>query len=149
MKKNTYVLLLAMFLVMVITAGCSSSPAAADKQAEKGSAAVEKESPVAKEEPVAQEKPAAFSYKDGTYESSSDAGIHPGLKVSVVVKEGKIAEVKVVEHQETDGIGTVAIEKLPSLIIEAQSTEVDLVTGASLSSGAIKEAVNKALEQAK
>ncbi|HHY27239.1 MAG TPA: FMN-binding protein [Desulfitobacterium dehalogenans] len=129
MRKNKYVLILSLFLVLVIAAGCSSSPAAADKPAENGSAAV--------------------SYKDGTYEGTSDAGIHPGLKVSVVVKDGKIAEVNVVEHQETDGIGSIAIEKLPSQIIEAQSTEVDSVTGASLSSGAIKEAVNKALDQAK
>ncbi|AFL99047.1 hypothetical protein Desde_0596 [Desulfitobacterium dehalogenans ATCC 51507] len=143
MRKNKYVLILSLSLVLVIAAGCSSSPAAADKPAENGSAAVSKESP------AANEGPAAVSYKDGTYEGTSDAGIHPGLKVSVVVKDGKIAEVNVVEHQETDGIGSIAIEKLPSLIVEAQSTEVDSVTGASLSSGAIKEAVNKALEQAK
>ncbi|SHN75146.1 FMN-binding protein [Desulfitobacterium chlororespirans] len=88
-------------------------------------------------------------YKDGTYEGSSDKGIHPGLKVSVTVQGGKIAEVAVVENQETPGVGSMAIEALPAKIVEAQSTEVEAVSGASLSSAAIKEAVDKALEQAK
>ncbi|MFZ7121110.1 MAG: FMN-binding protein [Eubacteriaceae bacterium] len=87
-------------------------------------------------------------YTDGTYEGSSDAGMHAGLKVSVVVENGEISEVNVVEHSETDGIGTVAVAKLPDMIVEAQSTEVDTVSGASKSSAAIIEAVNNALAQA-
>jgi uncharacterized protein with FMN-binding domain len=88
-------------------------------------------------------------YKDGTYEGSSDAGLHPGLKVKVVVKEGNISEVNIVQQKETEGVGTKAIEELPALIIKAQSTKVDSVSGASKTSSAIKEAVDKALAQAK
>ncbi|TWH56904.1 uncharacterized protein with FMN-binding domain [Desulfitobacterium sp. LBE] len=89
------------------------------------------------------------AYKDGTYQGSSDKGVHPGLKVEVTVKDGKIAEVNVVENNETVGVGSIAVEQLPGKIVEAQSTDVDSVSGASLSSAAIKEAVDIALEHAK
>lgn len=88
-------------------------------------------------------------YKDGTYEGTSDQGMHPGLKVSVTVEDGKMTQINVIEYNETEGIGTQAIEQLPEKIIEAQSTDVDSISGASVSSDAIKDAVNKALEQAK
>ncbi len=88
-------------------------------------------------------------YKDGTYEGTSNKGIHPGLKVSVTIKDDKITDITVVENQETEGIGSRAVAELPGKIVEAQSTEVEAISGASLSSAAIKEAVNHALEQAK
>ena len=86
---------------------------------------------------------------DGTYEGTSDAGMHAGLKVEVTVAEGKISDVKVTEHQETEGIGTEAIDKIPGEIKEKQSTEIEVVSGATLTSNAIIEATNKALEGAK
>ena len=89
----------------------------------------------------------APKYTDGTYEGEAE-GMYP-LKVSVVVKDGKISDVKVIEHTETEGIGTLAIDQLPAAIVEKNSTDVDAVSGATLTSNGIKEAVNKALEDAK
>lgn len=86
-------------------------------------------------------------YKDGTYTGEAE-GMYP-LKVSVEVKDGKIAKVEVVEHEETEGIGTLAIEPVPAAIVAKNSTDVDGVSGATLTSNGIKEAVNKALEGAK
>ncbi|WP_018306546.1 FMN-binding protein [Desulfitobacterium hafniense] len=88
-------------------------------------------------------------YKDGTYEGISNKGIQPGLKVSVTIKDDKITDVTVTENGETEGVGSRAIDELPGKIVEAQSTEVEAISGASLSSAAIKEAVDLALEQAK
>lgn len=145
MKKNKIVIILsALLLVLIIATGCSSTPTATETPASNGSPAVENESSATTDEAVTK-----GDYIDGTYEGTSDAGIHPGLKVSVVVENGNITAVNIIEHNETEGIGTVALEKIPALIVEAQSVEVDAVTGASLSSTAIKEAVDKALEQAK
>lgn len=86
-------------------------------------------------------------YTDGTYEGEGQ-GMAP-LKVEVEVKEGKIASVKVVEHEETEGISEPALEQIPALIVEKNSTDVDSVSGATVTSDAIKDAVNKALENAK
>lgn len=131
MKKNKLIPSVLIFLLtMSIATGCGSNPS------DNESAAAPKEAK-------------GTNYADGTYEGSSDAGIAPGLKVSVDVKDGKITTVNVIEHHETEGIGTLAIEELPALIIEAQSTDVDSVSGATTSSTAIKEAVDKALAQAK
>ncbi|MBC8587896.1 FMN-binding protein [Paratissierella segnis] len=86
-------------------------------------------------------------YNDGTYEGEA-TGMQP-LKVSVEVKDGKIADVKVTEHDETPEISDPAIEQIPAAIVEKNSTDVDAVSGATITSTAIKDAVNNALESAK
>ncbi len=85
---------------------------------------------------------------DGTYEGEAD-GHNDTLKVSVEVKDGKIADVQVTEHSESDGFADEALEQIPGNIVEKNSTDVDAIAGATVTSNAIKEAVNKALEQAK
>ena len=87
------------------------------------------------------------SYKDGTYTGDAE-GMAP-LKVSVEVAGGKITKVEVVEHTETEGISDPAIEQIPALIVEKNSTDVDSVSGATITSDAIKAAVASALEGAK
>jgi len=89
------------------------------------------------------------AYTDGTYEGSSDAGMHEGLVVTVEVEGGDISQVSVTEHHETEGVGTNAFEPVTTAIVEAQSTEgVEAVAGATLTSNAIIEAANEALAQA-
>ena len=61
----------------------------------------------------------------------------------------KIVNVEATGSNETQGIGSNAIEQLPAKIVEANSTEVDAIAGATITSKAIKEAVNSALESAK
>ncbi len=137
MKKNRLITVsTAVLFTLLVAAGCGSNSAKA-------------ENPPVNEPAAPHEGSAEVSYTDGTYEGSSNAGIHPGLEVSVVVKDGKIAAVNVTKQNETEGVGSIALEKLPALIVEAQSTEVDSVSGATLSSTALKEAVDKALAQAK
>src|SRR5690554_2333347 len=85
---------------------------------------------------------------DGVYEGTSDAGMHPGLKVAVTFEGGSITNVEFVEHGETEGISDPAIEGVPAAIVEASSTMVDAVSGATYTSDAIKEAVSLALEGA-
>lgn len=67
------------------------------------------------------------------------------LKVAVTVSEGKITEVRVTEHKETEGVGTKAIDTLPDAIVQAGSTQVDVVAGATYTSKAILAAVDNAL----
>ena len=83
-------------------------------------------------------------WADGTYTSSAN-GMNGAVKVSVTVEGGKITKVDVVDHQETAGISDPALEQIPAAIVEAQSTEVDVVSGATMTSNAIIEAAKKAL----
>lgn len=75
-------------------------------------------------------------------------GMGGSVKVKITVDGGKLTKVEVIEHAETPGIGTFAIDKLPDAIVAAQSADVDSVTGASLTSEAIKTAVREAMAKA-
>lgn len=67
------------------------------------------------------------------------------LVVAVTMNGDDITRVKITEHHETEGVGTRAIDALPTLIAEADSTDVDGVSGATVTSNAIKAAVSQAL----
>ncbi|MHC4916060.1 MAG: FMN-binding protein [Planctomycetota bacterium] len=87
--------------------------------------------------------------RDGTY-SGSAKGMEGQLKVSVTVKAGKITEVKVTEHHETKSRSGVrkALAEVPAKIVEKNGLAVDAVTGATVTSKAIREAVAAALKAA-
>ena len=71
------------------------------------------------------------------------------VRVEVVADSERIYRVRVLEHQETEGIGSKAIEQLPALIVEANGIEgVDGVSGASVTSKAIFTAMEDILAQA-
>ncbi len=93
--------------------------------------------------------PKPGAYKNGIYEGSSASGMHGEVKVQVSVAKGRIAEVKITTQNETQGIGTIAIEKLSSEILEKQGTDVAAVSGASVTSKAFLEAAADALAKAK
>ena len=87
------------------------------------------------------------TFKAGTYEGSA-TGFGGDLKVEVVLSDEAIDSVTVTENSETEGIGSKAVETLPQAIVDAQSVDVDSVSGATVSSEAIKAAVTMALETA-
>ena len=70
------------------------------------------------------------------------------MTVRVTLGENKaIEQVEVLKQTETS-IGQKAIQTLPNKMVEANTYEVDSVTGASATSRALKEAVKKAIESA-
>jgi Polyferredoxin len=87
-------------------------------------------------------------YKDGVYEGTG-RGYRPNIKVSVTIKNGKISAVEIGDNNETPRFAERALEILPSEIVNAQSTDVDGVSGATRSSNGIKAAVEDALSKAK
>lgn len=82
------------------------------------------------------------------YLASTEAGIGGRIVVRVTYKNKQIKNVEVLENHETEGIGAVAIKELPSRIVKANSTDVDAVSGASTTTRALEEAVNKAIKKA-
>lgn len=94
----------------------------------------------------AENKEEEITLGDNEYAGSA-VGIAP-LTLKVKVEEGKIAAIEVISDTETKALGDIAIEKMIDRIIEAQSTDVDTVSGATLTSNAIIVAVNEALEKA-
>ncbi len=86
-------------------------------------------------------------FTPGVY-TGEGKGFGGTITVEVTLTEDKIESVKIVSNDETQGIGSLAVESLPEAIVAAQSTQVDIVGSATVSSGAILEAVNDALTKA-
>ena len=96
-------------------------------------------------------EPTKPSYAAGTYTGSAP-GMKGEVSVEVTFSEDAIQEVKVVSQQETYGVGQgmtmTPVETLPGLIVEHQSLAIDTLTGATITSNAILNAVSKAVEAA-
>lgn len=90
---------------------------------------------------------ASVALAEGTCTGTA-LGRNGDVTVEVTLDGDKIAAVAVTDHQETEGIGTIAIDALPDAIVAAQSIAVDSVTGATITSDAILAAVASALESA-
>lgn len=71
------------------------------------------------------------------------------VKVKVTMDGDKIANIEVLSHTETAGVSDPAFETVPAAILQAQSTQVDAATGATVSSKAIMAAVEDALSKVK
>lgn len=89
----------------------------------------------------------AYAYTPGTY-TAAIAGQNGPVKVEVTTSADKILSVKIIDQKETEGIGSKAVAALPSEIFKAQSADVQGIAGASVSSAAIKKAVQECLNQA-
>ena len=89
-------------------------------------------------------------YVPGTYTGYGKGfNVDEDIVVSVTVDQNNILSITVEDHYETVGTGTKAFSILPDLIIKANSTNVDAVTGATITSKGFLEAVEDALQQAK
>lgn len=97
--------------------------------------------------PAVTEKTLSGSYRDGTY-LGTGAGYGGEIQVQVTIQNNAITALKVLQaKEETPSFLTKAEGVLPA-ILEQQTTEVDVVAGATYSSRGILSAVADALSQA-
>lgn len=75
-------------------------------------------------------------------------GMFCEIVAEVTVADGKIVDVKLTGDAETPELGGVVLEQMPGKIMQAQSADVDGVAGATVTTNAVKAAVNDALAQA-
>ena len=86
-------------------------------------------------------------YKPGTY-SAKAAGIGD-VVVTMTFDANKITDVVLDVSHETPSIGQAAAETLKKSLMAAQSAEIDVVSGASITSRAVHQAAAKCIAQAK
>ncbi len=91
--------------------------------------------------------PAAAAMADGTY-TGVGQGKNGDVTVELQVTGGKLAAVRVVKHVETPGISDAALTQFPQRVVDAQSLKVDAVSGATLTSDGIRNAVADAIRKA-
>ena len=62
---------------------------------------------------------------------------------------GKLRRIQALpkDHAETEGLADAALKDIPAAIVEANSTDVDSITNATVTSDAIKAAVKDALSK--
>ena len=83
---------------------------------------------------------------DGTY-SATAQGLGGDVTVTLTIENGALAAVAAEGPDETQGIGTRALEIMPSDMLSKNSIEVDGVSGATVTSNAILQAAADALAQ--
>lgn len=106
-----------------------------------------KEAELLKEYQEAMAELEGTGYEDGTYTGEAQ-GFGGPVSMEVVVKDGKIAEINVLSAEKEDGAYFTMAEDIIPAMIEAQSADVDTISGATFSSTGIKDAVAIALEKA-
>ena len=84
---------------------------------------------------------------DGTY-TSTVKGFSGDVNVETVITDGKISSVTVTDHGDTADIAGPAFEELTAAIVAEQSIAIDTVSGATVSSEALLEAVGDAITEA-
>lgn len=83
--------------------------------------------------------------EDGEYEGTGN-GFVGDIKLKVLVEGGKVSDIELLDFNDTPGIGDAAAESIIQDIINKQSVEIDGVSGATVSSEGVIQAVKNALE---
>lgn len=123
--KRILSILISLSLIMTMLIGCSITPSEVNEKANAG-----------------------VNYA-GTYKGSA-TGYHGNINVEVTLdEEGKIISIEVDKnHGETEGIGTIPIERFPEEIVASQSLNIDSVSGATITGDALIAAIAHALVSA-
>ena len=90
---------------------------------------------------------AGAAAKDGTFTGTGN-GRGGQITAAVTFKGGKIADVKITKQTETVGVSDSALRILPKEIVEKNTLKLNAVSGATLTSRGILEAVRNAIKAA-
>ncbi|MDR1178234.1 MAG: FMN-binding protein [Spirochaetaceae bacterium] len=142
MKKITVVLLAA--AAFSLLAGCagSAAPAAGNTAAVSAPAASTPPAPAAQNGLVIEANPGPGPY------TGRASGYHGAVEVTLDVQDRVLVSITAVGHEETPGIGSLAIDTLPDAMLKGNTIVVDALTGATFTSEGIMEAAAKALASA-
>ncbi len=131
--KKMFAILLSAAMAVSLLAGCGSS-SGSETTAAATEAATE----------AAAEAAGGEVRTEGT-----GTGRNGDIKVAVTLDENNvIKDIEVLEHEETEGVGTPAFDLMIPLMIENNSIGVDAVSSATITSEGLREAVSDALASA-
>ena len=89
-----------------------------------------------------------YEVGENQYIGTDPNGIGGKIVVRVTYADGTIQDVEVLEQNETPEFGGAALEELPDKVVEANSTDIDGVAGATITSKAFFAAVQNAITKA-
>lgn len=85
--------------------------------------------------------------KDGVYEGTG-MGYGGEITTSVTFQDGKMKDIQVLDEAESDVIASSALKNVPNYILSGQSFNVDVSSGATITSEGIKNSVKDAIQKA-
>lgn len=88
------------------------------------------------------------TYNDGTYTTSA-MGYGGEFQVELTLKDDKIQDIVVKEHNETPSIGGVALEQMIETMKKENTYDVDTISGATKTTQGLKDAVKSGFAKAK
>ena len=86
------------------------------------------------------------NYTDGTYQGTA-TGFGGDITVEVTIADSKITDVEILSAEKEDSAYLTMAKDIIPEIIDAQSADVDTISGATFSSTGIKNATAQALEK--
>ena len=96
---------------------------------------------------------ASSGLKDGSYTGQQTDAYYGTVQVQAVIQGGKLTNVQFLQYpadrRTSQRINSIAIPYLQQEAIQAQSANVDIISGATLTSQAFAESLQTALDQAK
>lgn len=102
--------------------------------------------------PTPSPSPSSSGYKDGTYTGQDIQNQFGDTQVKVTISGGKITDVQAVElpydRQRSADISAYVKQPLHDEVLQAQSAQIDLISGATFTSDAYAQSVQSALDQA-
>lgn len=132
-----------------VSSPTASATKVAPKPVPKSNSNTQASQPVAvATQPVAQ----SGQYKDGTYTGSVADAYYGNIQVQAIISGGKLSDVVFLQYpndrNRSIAINTQAMPYLKSEAIQAQSANVNIISGASDSSSAFVQSLGDALAQA-
>jgi uncharacterized protein with FMN-binding domain len=96
--------------------------------------------------------PVSSGFKNGAYTGSAEDAFYGTVQVRATISGGKISNIEFLQYPNDRGhsieVSTMAIPRLRSEAIAAQSANVDVVSGATQTSEAFMRSLQSALAQA-
>jgi fumarate reductase flavoprotein subunit len=90
---------------------------------------------------------AELRLRDGVYEGIGQ-GYRGKIRVRVLVSEAGIEDMEILDNSEDEAVGGAALEELREKVLEYGSFDVDIVSGATVSSRGFLAALESALNKA-
>ncbi|HUX51134.1 MAG TPA: FMN-binding protein [Spirochaetia bacterium] len=101
---------------------------------------------------VASATKVSYGLTDGTYVGAREYAYYGYVRVQAVVQNGQLSNVQVLEHPNDNGtsryINSIAMPYLVQEAVQAKSTNISLISGATLSSQAFLQSLSSALTKA-
>lgn len=91
--------------------------------------------------------PEDITYEPGTFKVTA-VGHNGDLPMEVTLSDDRIEKIDIDTSSETQGIADVAFKRIPQQIIDGQTLNVDVVSGASITSRGVVDGVAKAVKMA-